>query len=155
MHAFCDIKTAKYLPIEVAALMGHREVVRFLLSRGAFPARALLFAAQAGQVEVVEDMIKANVVLELSVDGYTPLTGAIVHHRTAVVQLLLESGISVVRPISSVLARAYALPANSSVLHLAAHLGHGDVVSMLLHRHGDLRTRAAADGVTPFQASVD
>ena len=75
LHVFSDIKDAKYLPIEVAALMGHGDVVKYLLAKGAFPGRAVMFAAQAGQVEVVEDMANAGVMLDLCVDGHSPLSG--------------------------------------------------------------------------------
>ena len=96
-------------------------------------------------------MANAGVMLDLCVDGHSPLSGAVVHHRTAVVQLLLERGASVLRPVSEVLARVYSLPVGSTVLHLAARLGYGDVVSLLLHNRSELRGRAATDGVTAFQ----
>ncbi len=159
LHVVGEVKGQQYLPIELAACMGHVAVVQFLLSRGAHAARALLYAAGAGQLTVVDALLAAGVYADVRYDGYSALVKAVIHNRGGIVQALLANGCETTRPLdATVLAevnlRGLNLPAGSTVLHLASALGLQDVVGSLIRATPALRDLPAEGGITPFAVAT-
>ena len=151
LHHFSDLNGNKYLPIEIAACLGHVDVVRFLVERGAFFARSLQIAASSGQLAVVETLLELGAFRDLHIAGTSALINAIIHHRTSICQLLLYNGCNVRRVLEHEVLFQYSLPTGSTVLHLAAKLGYTDIVSSILQRDPSLKDVLAEGKVRPFE----
>ncbi|CAK9089456.1 unnamed protein product [Durusdinium trenchii] len=152
----------KLLPVEVASYMGHNDVVKWLLlETGAFPGKALHFAAKSGNVGIIEWALNTKALhsfINAPACGWTPLTVAIVHHRPAVSRLLASacSREELEKPLPERVCELCGVALGSTVLHLiAAHGGcYEHLVDLLLRTSPDLKEKRDQLDQTPFDVAI-
>lgn len=136
------------MPLHMACIAGHLEVVRALLKSGAsteakdrLEGTALHRAAYNGHKQIVELLVASGAVVDVRGDRFdqTPLFSAAARGHVEIADFLISSG-------------AYVNAENSSgytPLHFAAVKGDREMVELLLRRGADPYKRAN-DGVTPL-----
>lgn len=163
---------------------GHVEAARALLAAGAeanssvsdsdsiyFGCNALIFAAQNGNLEVVEMLSKAGASARCEArDGGTPLRFAVEHRSPRMVEILLNGGASLETDIlaesiwkstvevSLLLIRAGANvnarnDLGQPVLHRAAEKGHVEIVQALIRSKARLNPKS--DYCTPLLVAIE
>ena len=131
-------------PVEYACC--HRDVVRFLISRGAtvrFP-----MACFIGDIETAQRLLQDNPSLASTPNGYSrpegdtlPLSIAAGYGELGMVEFLLDYGVDVNAPNE--------VRGGMTALHFAARGGHYEIVSLLLKRGADVAARTHT-GATPL-----
>jgi ankyrin repeat protein len=132
-----------HTPLFFAAIYGHHKVAAFLLSRGA--EKDIFSAAALGDVEFVEKQIRENPKLLDSTNRYRPPTllhTAAKFGRSKVVKLLVDRKLD---PNS--------LASGISPIHLAAEMGHAEVLGILLANGGRCNI-TDRDGNTPLHLAA-
>jgi uncharacterized protein len=120
-------------PLMVASQLGLTEVVKMLLDSGADNkfkgATALLAAVVNGRIDIVKELIKRNVDVNIKLPtGKAILMPAITHKNIEMVELLLDAKANVDQPDSM----------GMTSLMYAAELGHEDIVDLLLKYEADI-----------------
>lgn len=106
---------------------------------------ALHFAAEIGELEVVEILLQYNVNKQaLSAGRWTALHNAANEGRTEIVAKLLIVGVDVNAQ----------LEAGSTALHLAAKNGHKDIVLLLLQHDAEIALKDSSDR-TPLLCAAE
>ena len=93
--------------VEVAAAMGHTDIVELLIGKGAHFGSALHLAAASGQVLVVDRLLRMGMHIDIALEAkgatssggsplepLTPLTLAVMHQHSMVVKMLRTAGAS-------------------------------------------------------------
>jgi ankyrin repeat protein len=124
-----------------AARVGHDQMVRLLITRGAnvnersrcgFQFSALHLAARMGHLQVLQELLAAGADVEAMTNAgsksHTPLCAAIMAGQEGAVQLLLANGAEVNTPLSN----------GMSPLLVAANGGHAEVFKLLLAAGADV-----------------
>ena len=101
---------------------------------------ALHFAAMAGNVDVIEALMKAAARLDLYADGATPLHSASYAGKADAISMLLQYGAPVDSP--TVCPPEIRCEAGVTPLVLAAKAGHYDAVNVLIDAGADVLIRA-------------
>jgi ankyrin repeat protein len=149
MDAGADIEAKDDLyhntPAEYA--VSHREVVDYLISRGAQVRFHL--ACFMGDVTRVQEMLQLQPELALTPSGNCrpegnsmPITIAIVSHQPHMVEFLLDYGVDVNTPDQG--------RGGATALHFAAVWGHLDMARLLLGRGADVAV-TTHKGATPLE----
>lgn len=134
-------------PLEYAS--HHRDVVQFLISRGAtvrFP-----MACSIGDVETARRLLQEDPALASTPNGYSrpeadtlPLSIAAIYYQPDMVTFLLDYGVEVNAPNTKRL--------DATALHFAARSGHYAIVELLLQRGADASARTNQDKTPLFYA---
>lgn len=182
---FNDNKSA----LDVAVENGHFEVAVQLMKDGAISSRALSLAARHGNVELVQQLIHEREMKEIKSDGarsapvtsdtgrFSPLRIAALRGHTAVIDVLLEAGVSptsvntsgdtpfslaikggqlaaLKQLLSAHNSVTLADSTESSLLHLASRRGHLEIVRELI-RSGADPNAVGKDGSTPLLLAAE
>ena len=126
------------LPIEIAAALGHAEVVALLLSAGSHHGRALHLAASHGHSDVVALLHADGASIDVTLQGWSPLILAASQHHEPCAQALVGLGADVRRPLGAPARDALKLPEGATPAHVAAALGLERVVAAMLQQHPTL-----------------
>eukprot|EP00300_Choanocystis_sp_HF-7_P013126 c18167_g1_i1.p1 GENE.c18167_g1_i1~~c18167_g1_i1.p1 ORF type:complete len:1528 (+),score=356.13 c18167_g1_i1:224-4807(+) len=110
-----------YTAIEIAAAIGQRAVVEFLIESGSFFGAALHCAAATGQSSVIQTLLSYGVDVHLRI-RVAPLEVATLHENLPAVRTLLAHGAEAHAQCSTELRNRYGLPATATVVDLAHHL---------------------------------
>lgn len=86
---------SKQTPLEICSTFGYESVVSFLLDNGAFFGRSLHYAAKAGHTSIVRLLLDAGAHPLVRIDGYSPLSLAVLGSHFQVVEHLVCAGASV------------------------------------------------------------
>ncbi len=134
------------LPIEVAAAMGHTEVVMRLWGMGCGVGRALHCALHESQFETAERLIAkvadggCGVPVDLRWRGISPLEWAILTKNRAVAASLIRDHSALLdRPLTESLCRRCDLATGSTIAHLCAKMGLEKVLESVLERNPALK----------------
>jgi len=127
-------------PLIMAAWGGHKEMVTFLLEKGAavnhkdsFGATPLHMAVVQGHKEIVELLIlKGADINATAKNGKIPLQLAFEKEHTAIIQLLLNQGIDIKTPVNEY---------GRTLLHKAVIMGKQKVVDLLIAKGADINTK--------------
>lgn len=140
-------------PLHMAAMHGHPEIARFLMSRGANPdsrddwgRTPLMVAATAGAVEVADTLLSGGADPRVKDDVYhdTAIHHAAIAGRLDVVALLLADGIPIDFPSGH---------DGESPLHYAAYYAHHGLVEFLVEQGADLQ-RLNSAGASPLRYAL-
>jgi len=143
----------KALAIEVAALNGHLGIVQLLAENGSTLARALHFAAAAGALDVVRYLLGRQASTQLRVTGFPALGAALLtgQHRMAAALLPQTPDSALTATIPEEGCRLCSIADDSTLLHLAAHLGGlRESVVMRLCQNKTLAAMKNKSGETAF-----
>lgn len=157
---FSDINMQKLntsdfsLPIEVAAAMGHVEVVDRLWAMGCSLGRALHCALHESQLGVAERLIACGVPVDLRWQGVSPLEWAILSKNSAVAQMLVGDHRAVItRRLSLAVCRRCDLAPGSTAVHLCAKMGLERVVEAMMKVQPRAADITNDYGHTPMQVA--
>jgi len=140
-------------PLHMAAMHGHSEIARFLISRGAAPdsrddwgRTPLMVAATVGAVEVVDTLLGGGADPTIKDDVYrdTAIHYAAIAGQQDVVALLLADGVPVDLPSGH---------DGESPLHYAAYYANLGLVEFLVEQGADLQ-RLDDTGATPLRYAL-
>lgn len=163
----------RLLPIEVASYMGYSELVQWLLDSGAFPRKALHFAAKGGNLGIIEWVLKKEPKQEALSPfinspaciccGWTPLSLAIAFHQLAVSRVLASALLAsegsredLAKALPPRVCELCRVDFGSTVLHLLAAQGGccEDLVALLLREFPLLNTMKDDLNQTPFDVAA-
>ncbi|CAE7389352.1 Ank2 [Symbiodinium sp. CCMP2456] len=146
----------RLFPVEVASYMGHTNVVVWLIQKGAFPGKALHFAAKSGHLGILEKLVlmqqdgvpddgtnvHGDPLLEFHLSspcsccGWTPLLLAVDFDQVAAARMLIAatSEAELKQPMAAKVCDLCGLTRGSTILHFVAAKGGycGELVEVLL-----------------------
>eukprot|EP00928_Gymnodinium_smaydae_P020290 TRINITY_DN17849_c0_g1_i2.p1 TRINITY_DN17849_c0_g1~~TRINITY_DN17849_c0_g1_i2.p1 ORF type:complete len:2813 (-),score=661.09 TRINITY_DN17849_c0_g1_i2:46-7815(-) len=111
------------LPIEAAAASGATGSLIVLLRSGAIPARALHFAAFAGQLEALRVLLEFQADPDVRVAGVSPLAVAVALSHTFAAEMLLQAARSPSQCLGKKACESFKVDSQGSALHLAVLTG--------------------------------
>lgn len=127
-------------PLEMAAWGGHKEIVAFLIEKGAnvnqvdiFGAAPLHMAVVQGHKEIVELLLEKGADINVKTkNGKIPLQLAFENERPAIIELFINRGLDIDSTINEY---------NRTLLHKAVIMGKKKIVDFLVTKGADITAR--------------
>ena len=128
-----------WTPLIYAALKGHLAVVQYLLEQGADQNKAMNNGASPLYIASQSRLIMGDI------RGWNPLLVAVFRDYLMVVQCLLEQGADVNKAADN----------GVTPLHIAARLGHAEILSCLMNWGASLTARITTNGRLPINDAAN
>ncbi len=146
VEAFLDAGAKNDNALEQAAIKGHKDVVEFLIARGADNSKMLLrLAAQNGHAEVLKSLIKKGVDVNELPNHCTPLHLAARNGHTAAASVLLENR-------ANIEAKSHS---GMRALYYAVDSGQYDLVELLIKAKAEVNAKNGRYEFTALHLAVD
>lgn len=126
--------------LAIASYKGHKEIVDFLIEKGAdihkkdkFDAAPIHMAVVTGQTEIVKKLVaKGADITARTLSGKVPIQLAFEGEYTDIIGLFLDRGIPINGPINDL---------GRTLLHKAAIMGKANVVNLLIAKGADINVK--------------